>query len=173
MSEQINIDSPFPLIISTVDACIFDDIGKPKQILLGRKKHDPNLKWRFIGGFADVSSFDDEEDVIREILEETQIDVKNVGVVYLGGVPIEDKRYKDTPHQIRTRVFLTEADPLGKMQASDDIDILSWFGMEVLSSLEDILIDEHKIVWNLVKKRWGHILVDSLAISKEEFANIS
>lgn len=151
--KQINIDSPFPLIISTVDACIFDNIGLPDKILLGRKKTDPNLKWRFVGGFADVSSLNDEEDAIREIFEETQIKVENV--FYIGGVPIEDKRYKDTPHQVRTRVFIAEADPFGHMKAGDDIDELFWFDMRPYDNIENILIEEHKVIWDLIKKELG------------------
>lgn len=168
MSDQINIDSPFPLIISTVDAFIVDSLNYPRQLLLGRKKKDLINRWRFIGGFADIDNFDDEQDVMREIKEETQINVNHV--VYIGGCPIEDKRYKNTPHQVRTRIFAAEVDPLGEMKPCDDIDVLSWFPFNTSGRLENILIDEHKIVWNCIKRKLGEILIKSSAISEEEFA---
>ena len=148
MSGTINIDSPFPLVISTVDMVILDKIHNPRQILLGQKKHDPNGIWRFAGGFTDKGSFDDESDAIREIKEETGLDVKVI--TYIGGCPIDDKRYRDTPHQVRTRVHITEADPFSPdLKAGDDLETVRWFDLEVFN-IYDILIPEHKIVFDML-----------------------
>jgi ADP-ribose pyrophosphatase YjhB (NUDIX family) len=148
MNESIEINSPFPLIISTVDIIVFDSIENPTKILLGRKIKDPNLKWRFPGGFADKNNYDDESDAIRELKEETGLTVESV--TYIGSCPIDDPRYRNTPHQIRTRVFITEANSLYKnLQASDDLESVSWFDLRDIN-LFNSLIKEHMPVFDLL-----------------------
>lgn len=149
--KQVNIESPFPLVISTVDALIVDSFYDPKQILLGRKENDPNLKWRFIGGFTEIDSFSDEEDAIRETYEETGI--KALRAYQVGSCPIDDSRYKDGPHQVRTRIFAIKYNPLDPIKANDDIDALSWFSVDQVN-LRDILIDAHHVIYDVISEKW-------------------
>ena len=118
------------------------------KILLGRKKSDPENKWRFIGGFADVNSVSYEQDATREALEETGVTVDIIG--YIGSFQVNDWRYKGID-KIRTILFVARY-ITGEITPTDDMnDKVQWFDIDDIT--DDVFVEEHKILWSNFKLR--------------------
>lgn len=112
--------SRFPTTYACVDIAIFNT--DYDRILLGRKTHE--REWRLIGGFADPSSDSFEDDAIREVREETGIEVRRPE--YVKSFNIDDWRYRGEVDGIRTMLFTT-VHISGDPQPDDDIAELRWF----------------------------------------------
>lgn len=97
-------------------------IEKENQLLLAQRKHDPKKGyWDTPGGFVEVGETV-EETVIREVKEETTLEVEIVA--YLGS---KDDLYDLQP--TINLIFLTS--PIeGKPQAQDDVAKLAWLKPE-------------------------------------------
>jgi bifunctional NMN adenylyltransferase/nudix hydrolase len=141
---------PFPTVYSTVDAVIVH----PHQpaTLLGRK---PGMnKWCFIGGFTDPSSTNDEEDLVREVAEETGIRSFVSRPDYVGDYTVDDERYKRTPHTVRTRLYLVFPSPLAIPVAGDDIEEVRWFEAK---DVRRALAPNHVPLWD---KACAHLVTN-------------
>lgn len=134
----------YPTVYSTVDVAIFNE--DQSKILLGRKKNEK--KFRFIGGFSDVSSSSFEEDARREVFEETNLSITDP--VYLGSCRIDDWRYRKEKDKINTTLFYAKKFS-GQEKASDDIEEIKWFNYNELT--ENDLMEEHGILLNKLKSK--------------------
>lgn len=98
-----------------------------KRILLGRK---PNEKlFRLPGGFAEIGSDSYEEDAIREVKEETNLEV--LGLCYVGSTLVDDWRYRNQRDKIKTLLFAVP-NWRGVLKAGDDLEEIQWFPWNVL-----------------------------------------
>ena len=129
------VNNQYSKCLPTVDACIYtkDKQGNVK-ILLGKRNTEP--KYRFVGGFV-PSGETFEETVIREVQEETCLDIKNPK--YLKSFLINDWRYRQESDKITTSLFLCKY-PGREPKPNDDVDELRWF-----------VLDE-VIIWNIVEE---------------------
>ena len=113
----------FPTVYSTVDGAVVRIIDNKLHLLMIKKnKADGYL---LPGGFAEIGSTH-EEDVLREIKEETTIIADDP--VYLGSFVQDDWRYRYEVDEIRTNLFVcyyVSGEPLGQ----DDADWAGWVNM--------------------------------------------
>ena len=109
----------FPKVWATVDGAVMNG----DMVLLGRKF--PERNFRFIGGFSDGASQSYEDDIVREIQEETELLVHDVR--YIGSVKIDDWRYRGEVDCIKTMFFVAEMNPGQEPKAADDIAEVRWF----------------------------------------------
>lgn len=105
------------------------------RVLLAQKKMDGD-KWRLIGGFVEPSDPSLEHAAMREVREETGIEV--AGATYIGSAHVDDWRYRSGPELILTSVF-TAQHIFGAPRAADDIDDVRWFeAADVLDNIHPI-----------------------------------
>jgi len=129
-----SVYSQYPTVYSTVDIAI---LNSKNEVLLGQKPDE--TKWRFVGGFVDVTDSSDEAAAKREAYEETGLEVDSL--TYLGSFPVSDWRYKGSKDKsIMTRFFSAKY-IFGTPTPQDDIASLKWFPLTAY--LEDILVSEH------------------------------
>lgn len=112
----------FPTAYTTVDIAIVDE--NARRLLLGRKTDES--KWRFIGGFSDPRSDSFEADAIREVREETGLEVGDLR--YIGSTKIDDWRYRNEPDCIKTMMFVGKY-LHGHPAPDDDIAEVKWFDL--------------------------------------------
>jgi bifunctional NMN adenylyltransferase/nudix hydrolase len=125
----------FPIVFPTVDVAIMNE--DESQVLLGRKEHEN--KYRFIGGFVDVTDGSYEQAAKREAYEETGLEVGDLK--YVRSMNIEDWRYsKEGDRTITTTLFKAKK-IFGKEKANDDIVELRWFKLDDLNA--DNMVKEH------------------------------
>jgi len=135
-------------VYPTVDIAVFRD--HKKNILLGRKKQ--GKKWRFPGGFADVTDSDFESAAKRELLEECgAIEVSDMW--YVGSAKIDDWRYRNEEDKIVTMFFATDL-VFGQATANDDLLEVRWFETNELEDMmqNDIIAAEHFVLVDLLLK---------------------
>ncbi|NQU21118.1 MAG: NUDIX domain-containing protein [Candidatus Nealsonbacteria bacterium] len=116
--------------------CGFVDYGNPKpcvavvirrggQILLGRRGVEPAKgKWDFLGGFIEANETA-EQAVVREIREETGIEVRVVE--YLGSFP---DVYGPRCDPTLNLCFAAEPTTSHVAEASSDVAQLKWFDLD-------------------------------------------
>jgi NADH pyrophosphatase NudC (nudix superfamily) len=110
----------YPRIIPTVDVVIL----RGNTILLGKKPGE--RAWRFIGGYAEKNE-SYERTAKREAAEEAGTNmVHDNQIEYIGSSFIDDWRYKGSPDQIKTSLFVMHY-PCGPTIAGDDIAEVKWF----------------------------------------------
>lgn len=110
----------YPKCYPTVDVAIFNE--DYTKLLLARKSKED--KYRFVGGFADPKSENYEVDAIREVAEETGLEVDTPK--YIASFTIDDWRYRGEVDKIKTLFFMTKV-IFGRPQANDDICEVRWF----------------------------------------------
>lgn len=135
-------------VYPTVDAII----KKDQEILLVKKNNED--KWRFIGGFIDNTDNSAEDAILREIKEEVSVNFEYKNLKYIGSSLIDDWRYKGN-EKIMTFIFSVEMAPdINKYEfyAKDDIIDWKWFN---IPQIECNLVEEHKIIWNKYKDKFG------------------
>lgn len=128
----------FDTVYSCVDVAIYNDDG---QLLMSRKPFES--KWRFIGGFADIDSDSDEQDVKREVQEEAHVEIDDIE--YICSKKIKDWRYANERDCIRTRFFKAKY-VYGKPTPDDDIEELKWFNVDELN--DGMLVDSHRVLFD-------------------------
>lgn len=134
----------YPTCFTAVDIAVYD--SEKKQILLARKPGEK--KYRFVGGFSDPQDSSFESDAVRELKEETGLTVTIDDLSYVGTAKIDDWRYRDSVDCIKT-IFYVANYKGGIPQADDDIEEVKWFGLTDLT--EDVVVQEHKILVNLLR----------------------
>lgn len=138
----------FPTLYTTVDAAIVSNDSK--FVLLARKPAETKL--RFVGGFAEPKSPSFEEDVLREVKEETTLTLKFP--LYLGNYQIDDWRYRSGQDRIRTVFYFIKDDieVLKTAKASDDLNggevVLKEFSLLKAEDFEE----EHIVLFEALKK---------------------
>jgi bifunctional NMN adenylyltransferase/nudix hydrolase len=120
--------SLYPISFQTVDAAIIQQ-GK---VLLGRKNRDGG-GWRFIGGFVDPTDASLEDAILREVREETGLEVAQP--TYIGSYRIDDPRYPKTGRDRILTAFFSMPVSFGFALARDDVDAVAWFDMQKLPPL--------------------------------------
>lgn len=139
----------YPIAYHTVDICIWRKHENDMQILLVQKKDETNTdKWRFVGGFVDVIDNSVEDAALREVKEETQLEVSEIK--YIGSFKIDDKRYRNSRHKIITSFYAARYlyGQVGK--GYDDIALTKWFNLNELNN--DIINEIHIPLLDMVKK---------------------
>lgn len=102
----------YPLVNMAVDIAVM----REESVLLVQKPNNPG-KWRFPGGFVDMSDTSLESAATREILEEVSMAVSEVE--YLGSRKVKD--WRDTEDtSIQTALFLCHY-LYGSVQVKDDL----------------------------------------------------
>lgn len=130
-------------VLPTVDVAIVHD----DKILLGKKAHQN--KYRFVGGFADVTDDSYEIAAKREAMEETGLELENVR--YIGSAKIDDWRYRSEEDKIITLFFLADYTQ-GRAEAKDDIETLRWFQKSELK--EELFVSEHQALFRILINNW-------------------
>lgn len=141
----------YPQCIPCVDAVIYhsepDDYSYDSfELLLGRKPGES--LWRFVGGHAETSTNSYEDDVKKEVFEETGLsEISNIH--YVGSALIDDWRHRGTENKIKTMLFAMRSMTLGAV-AADDIEEVKWFKWHDLAT--DDFEPEHRILFDMFDK---------------------
>ena len=130
-----NAFNRWPMTIVTVDAIIYDERGR---ILLVRKVNEK--LFRFPGGYSEPDTDDFNADILREIGEETGVEVGDLKI--LGTMKIDDWRYWQSDDKIKTIIFSAKY-IFGHPHAKDTAEIaeVRWFSIAEMSGKE--LVSEH------------------------------
>lgn len=131
----------YPTVYTVVDAIILNS-DRTKILLCKKNLYDD--KYRFVGGFSDVESKTFEQDAIREIKEETQLDT--IHLAYAGNLKIDDWRYHNQRDCLHTMLFVavTAGDPV----PGDDIVSVKWFDLsDFVANYETILVKSHSDIF--------------------------
>lgn len=122
-------DYPRPAV--TVDAALLAKNAGKWHVLLIERKHDPfSGCWALPGGFVDENE-SVEEAMMRELMEETSLQVENLRQFRVYSKPGRDPR----GHTV-TVVFLAElAEIPAGAKAGDDAGDLRWFPLSALPKL--------------------------------------
>lgn len=101
---------------------------KDKKILLAKRKKDPSKgTWDMLGGFVDAGE-SVEEGIIREMREETSLDIEIEE--YIGSVA---DTYNDRP--VIPLIFKAKlTNPDQKPIPQDDVEELAWFSLKEIPS---------------------------------------
>lgn len=125
---------------SRIDVCIDVAIYNSKdEYLLAKKIPQDGDQYRFIGGFIDSKDTSPEDAVIREVKEETGVEVGLIEL--LQPHFINDWRYKNQSERLLSLFYKAQYES-GQPQPNDDIDLLEWIHKD---DLYNKLISEHKI----------------------------
>lgn len=105
-------------VYPTVDCAIFTNT-KLTEMYVAKKKEE--TKYRFVGGFIDNTDKSCEEAVIREVKEETKLDINNIK--YITSRIIDDWRYRYETEKIITSFYCGIVNEYMNSipEASDDI----------------------------------------------------
>ncbi|MCS6808711.1 MAG: NUDIX domain-containing protein [Bacteroidota bacterium] len=128
-------------VYPTVDVAVI----RNDAVLLGRKPYEP--RYRFIGGFADPCDESYEHSAIREVFEETGIEIGNLR--YCGSTRIDDWRYRNEYDKIIT-LFFTAQYIFGRIQPQDDISELRFFRLTELHRND--LVPEHSVLYDMLQR---------------------
>lgn len=134
----------YPMVIPTVDIAVFENDAY-RNVYLVRKHGEDKL--RFPGGFCEPGN-SYEIEAIREAREEIG-DLEISHPEYMGNFPIDDWRFRNEPHQIRTTFFRAHKlfGPIGPKDKDEIADVE--------------LLDKHKIKEHFVVPE-HHILLSVL-----------
>ncbi len=129
----------YPAAYTTVDVAIMRNNNT--EILLARKAEE--TQYRFVGGFSDPNSYTLEDDVFREVNEETGLRVCDIK--YICSSKIDDWRYRSEVDCIKTTLWIAVVDGDMIAKADDDIVEVQWFKTSDLTKLlnEDTIVSSH------------------------------
>lgn len=135
-------------IFATVDIAVVKRTpgGMATDIILGRKKSDPNGLWRFPGGFVDPTkdtSFD--LAASREANEELGCGISKPQ--YIGSMIVDDWRYRKEVDKIMTTVFICDY-LYGVVEGKDDINEAKLFRLEDFDLNK--LVPQHRPIMEMV-----------------------
>jgi bifunctional NMN adenylyltransferase/nudix hydrolase len=133
----------FPTCFPCVDIAIFNE--DYTKILLAKKSKES--LYRFVGGFADPKSNCYESDAIREVQEETGLEIGDLK--YIGSTIINDFRYNREIDKIKTLFFIGKI-LFGRPEANDDICEVKFFDIDKLKEAD--IMPEHNLLFDMLKK---------------------
>ena len=121
-------------------------------ILLGQKHAEVNTnKWRLIGGFIDKKDNGRKNAAIREVREETNLDISREIITFVNQYTVDDWRYRGSKDGIMTTVFHVDLNKswddktISSLESpSDDIAKLQWF------KKSDVLKNLNKVHYNIL-----------------------
>lgn len=114
------------------------------EILLCRKGHDPHGAWGFIGGYVDPSDDSTETTAVREVMEETGLEIADL--TYLGSARIPDWRYRSGDDRMLSTFYVARY-VFGAPEAKDDIEAVRWVPA---AQLDSVLVPHHKALGMLL-----------------------
>lgn len=127
----------------TVDVVIGVDTPKGPGVVLIERRNPPH-GWALPGGFVDYGETC-EQAAVREMQEETGLDVRLTGLLGVYSDPDRDPR-----QHTMSVVFIGEAEDLSRMTAGDDAVRAEVF---TLDRLPELAFDHGKIVADFVTRR--------------------
>jgi len=134
--------SPYDVIFSTADAIV----KRRGHVLLGKRKFHPGRGlWAIPGGFIERH-----ENVLhaalRELKEETKIGLSIKALMH----DFKSVKVFDHPNRSYRGRFITHAhffdlrtETLPDIQAADDLQEVAWVAIDKLSSMEELLFEDH------------------------------
>lgn len=135
----------YPSVFSTVDVVVYDP--KQKRVLLARKPNED--KYRFVGGFTSPQDNSFEEAALRELEEETGLNIGLDALHYVGSMKVDDWRYRKEVDKIITHLYIGIYEE-GLPRANDDIAEVRWFDIDGLD-LGDIVAEHEKLFVSAMK----------------------
>lgn len=134
-------DTVFP----TVDMLVKT---KDQHVLLVKKEEDSG--YRLPGGFLSTTDTSLEEAAVRELQEETGLEVDQNLIGYLLSHQVNDWRYQKEFEKILTTVFIVTLDHIAKIRGADDVAEAIWAPIDSIG--KDIsLVPEHQDLWDKFK----------------------
>lgn len=125
------VNNQYTKVYPTVDVAVFRN--DRTEVLLGMKPN--NKKWRFIGGYVDVTDTCYEDAAKRELTEEAgQLEVGKM--TYEKSMLVDDWRYRSEQDKITTTLFSCDY-IYGNPVAQDDIMQVGWFKINELEKMID------------------------------------
>lgn len=122
----------------TVDAVIFKEDEDGFKVLLVLRKNDPYKdQWALPGGFLEEDE-SLEAGVLRELKEETGLEIENLKQIGAFGDPGRDPRGRTI-----SIAFLGKAKEAGMVKGGDDAKEAKWFR---LNQLPQLAFDHPKII---------------------------
>lgn len=134
-----------PIIFVTVDICIFKKaLNDELFLLLIKRKNEPFKNcWALPGGFVDLGE-DIQDAALRELKEETSIEVAHLKQVGAYGRPDRDPR----AHTLSVAYFGTV--PYKSIaHAADDAKEVGWFGLD---KLPELAFDHQEIINDAINR---------------------
>jgi len=134
--------TPYPPIFTTTDALVLCQ----GHILLIQRKHPPGQNlWAFPGGFLNVNERI-ETGIIRELVEETQIQISNqILAASLKKCFVFDHPERSQVGRVITHVgvIILELPECPAVHAADDAKQVQWWKLEALAEIEAQMHDDH------------------------------
>lgn len=131
-------------IFVTVDVMIIRELNLKPQILLIKRKNDPYKNcWALPGGFVDENE-DLEQAAIRELVEETLVNISYLAQIGAFGKPNRDPR----GHMVSIAYF-GKIDSNTIATPADDAIEINWF---LLNELPELAFDHLEIIKAGIKK---------------------
>lgn len=141
------VENQFPSFYPTCDVCIIDNTNQ--RILLGKKSGEK--EYRFPGGFADPTKDTTMEQAVRREVSEECPGIAVSDPKYIGSTIVDDWRYRNEKNKIMTIFYMVEV-VFGAPKAGDDLAEVRWFSLNELIRNEIPLVENHKVLRELVLK---------------------
>lgn len=117
-------------IFVTVDAVVFKNTTRAREILLIKRRNEPfKDRWALPGGFVDEGE-DLEAAAIRELEEETSVTITHADQLKAFGKPGRDPR-----HHTVSVAFMAYVPENTVAVAADDAKEIGWFALDDLPEL--------------------------------------
>ena len=135
---------PHPAV--TADCIVFNREGDTISVLLIKRKNEPYKDyWAFPGGFVNIDE-SAEEAAIRELKEETGLEVSRVEQLKAYSNPDRDPR-----ERVITIAFIAES-TIKDVKGGDDAKEARWFD---ISNLPPLAFDHEQILKDAIEKLRG------------------
>lgn len=148
-----------PAVAADIVCYVYDEVTQEPYVLLIERKNKP-YKGRLAlpGGFLEKEDETIEDCAIRELFEETNIDVSNVA---LRLACVKSKKYRDPRERVISVVYECTLPKLERPEAKDDAARVSWFsfntlrdkkiGFDHLEVIEEATIKEMQNIRSFIK----------------------
>ena len=132
---------PHPAV--TADCVVFNNEDNKIYVLLIKRNNEPFKDyWAFPGGFVNIDE-SAEETAIRELYEETGLEITQIEQLKAYTSPDRDPR-----ERVITIVFIAES-KIKKVKGGDDAKEAKWFD---ISNLPDLAFDHEKILKDALRR---------------------
>lgn len=148
MNESAAYDpSAFPRFAVTADTVVFTSQDSRSMVVLVQRGNDPFAgRWALPGGFVDIDE-DLEPAAVRELAEETGLEVTNLSQLGAYGTPGRDPRMR-----VVTVVYWTVEDEVEDLVGGSDAAAARlWPIDDVLADPEFLAFDHHRILRDAVR----------------------